>query len=187
MQLRAHSGGSPDGWPPFRATAVESSSGTGVIPTRGRSSRSASQQTPTVGSLDTFPSACSKQAWWRRSSCPSVTPSSPSSCSATANAAARGPCSGSRASFSRIVSCRSAKRKTTRVSTARARPPASQSPFAPTVRQCSSPWICEPMPVLRARTAASSGSSASGAPVTGSLSTAAGSAAPAAPGARRRR
>ena len=38
---------------------------------------------------------------------------------------------------------------------------ASQSPFAPTVRQCTSPWTWEPMPVLRARTSARSGSSTS--------------------------
>ena len=47
---------------PSCARAVEKSAGSGVIQTRGRSSRSASQQAPTVGSEETSPFVCSKQA-----------------------------------------------------------------------------------------------------------------------------
>ena len=45
------------------AAAVERSKGSGLIPTRHRFSRSASQQTATVGSLLIPPKVCSLQAY----------------------------------------------------------------------------------------------------------------------------
>ena len=144
-------GGSPSSGGPSCARAVEKRAGSGWIQTRGRSSRSASQQAPTVGSVETSPFVCSKQAKRSVSSCAGVVPSSPSVCSSTANAPRAARARGRDRSFSRIESCRSAKRKITNVS-APSSGSASQSPFAPTVRQCSSPWMWEPMPVLRART-----------------------------------
>jgi hypothetical protein len=58
-----------------RAALVLNSFGSGMMPTRGRSSRSASQQVPMVASALVFPSVCPSHAWQSSDAC-SIDPGS---------------------------------------------------------------------------------------------------------------
>ena len=89
-----------------RACAVHSRPGWGRMPTRARSSRSASQHATIAGSPVVCPSLCRRIASHRCSnSCPASSLITPSRRSRTAKSAARPPCCGSWPSMWRWLSC----------------------------------------------------------------------------------